>query len=477
MILNILLSLNIMLYFAGFHEVFPIFGYGVTPWDLSALSIIFYSAKRLIWNGDRPKISRNKLYLGVLIFFAAMLLSTLHPIITGNRLYLIQVIKTSVHLLFYVIYFISYTLLDFKKKRVIYLLKSFLVIAFFTNIFAVYQLFARIYDLPLKFISFYNVANTTRGKLEDNEMIQLTLKFENFTRATSYMSEPSALAAANLVFLTIMFVPYLVGEKQLFKSKLFNTLNLIFSLIALLLTFSLSGVIGIAIFIATGFFIHKKLSFIKFLKGALIITLIIIVADIVAEKSFNTSVLELFGQRITSLLPFKNNKSEQIVGESYEHRIGTFQASFNIWKEYPITGIGLGLTSYHKEFELSFSDTSMMAVLGEAGIIGAIAFLLLFFYIFLYSYNYLKLKDEKIENDPEIRIIQAIPIYLFGYLFCTNFLVSNQIINTGFWEFFPIFTVMIFSIDNFRNKNLIEIKLVNEGLSTKLGNRFSKSVN
>jgi O-antigen ligase len=468
MIVNILLIFNFIALFVGGHELIPAFGYGMTPWDISAILIILYSFKRLFWNGDRPKISRNHIYTGLVIFLASVLISIFVPIFSGNRLFLLQVIKTTVHLIFFITYFFSFIFLDINKEKIRVLFKALLIVAFITNVFAVYQLFARIYDLPLKLITFYNSANVSRGKMEDNEIAQLTLQFENFTRATSYMSEPSALAGANCFFLLLTLVPYLTKQKQYFKSKVFNSLNLIFMLLGLFLTFSLSGLLGLSLILSIAVFVHRRLSFSNLFKGLGVALLIIILADVVAEKTFDISVLGLFGQRISSILPIKNNKTEQIAGESLEHRQTTFERSYKIWKENPIIGIGIGLTSYHKEFDLAFSDTSIMAMMGEAGIIGGISMTLMFAFIFYYSYNIMKDKKLYDSEDGDIAILSAIVLYLFTIIFNSNYLVSNQIINTGYWHFFALIVAIINMCDNYRNKDIIEIKLISEGLSTKL---------
>jgi len=367
--------------------------------------------------------------------------SFIYPVHNGNSEQIIQFFKTSSH--FYYLAFIGfYFFLDPPSEKVLKrCIQLFLVISLITNVFAVYQIFARAYDLPLAWIKINNVgfiARNANGSIEN--MTQLSLKYENFYRATSYFSEPSSLAGLNVIVLLLMIVPFLQKTGMFFKNKAFNITMLTCSIIATFLTFSLSGVLGLS-FLACGiiFFYYKdvKKYFLPIALGSIIILFLV---DVVVNSYLGVSVGGLFWNRISFLFGV-GSLSGGMQGESFFGRLDSQFASLMIWTISPIIGVGFGNTAFygnlfnntsHSQYKMLFPDTSFMALLSETGIISAIVFTTMFgvmFYKFAKYINNLNI----MELSPDLKRFAGIMFFWMLQFFETNFITGYPLIGDWFW--------------------------------------------
>jgi len=345
-----------------------------------------------------------------------------------------QFIKTYLHFLFLTSFPLFLGIFKIENKVWVNIIKIWLFLSILINIFGIYQLFARAYDLPLAWI---DLTNASLQALEDTTepYQQLSLKFKNFYRATSIFSEPSALAGYNLTIIGFMIYPmFKSGSLAILKSR--KLLNFIFvlSALSLFVTFSLTGVLGLA-FLAAAYFIYNKgINYKRILKILLAVIVLIVIGDFFILEFFETSLLELFYTRISSILGLTTHS---VVGESFDTRSNNFASSVELWLKSPIIGIGLGQTKHLGE--IGYSDFAVMHSLIETGIIGGLIFLSLFF---LNIGEYLSLRSSFHKLKPDTIFLLNASFYALVILTMTNFLTSNSFVGFALWSMMGV----IFSI-------------------------------
>jgi O-antigen ligase len=354
-------------------------------------------------------------------------------VLSHNNADVTQYIKTYLHLLFLSSFTVALAFFPVDNKTVFRIIKIWLIISIFVNIFGIYQLFARAFDLPFGWIELTN-ASLTHSETETYQ--QLSLKFKNFYRATSIFSEPSALAGYNLIIIGfLMFPMFEVESFKIFKSKKFINFIFILSAIALFVTFSLTGLLGLAVLFMGYFVFSKKISIKKLFRILLIVALSIVAVDALIEIFFDTSVLGLFYTRIASILGITN---KSIVGESFGTRSDNFFYSLRTWISSPLIGVGLGQTKYFSK--VLYSDYAILHALMETGIFGGLAFALLFistvaeFLVLRKSFNLL--------NQAAIYLINS-GFFVLCVLIITNLATSNSFIGFYLWSLMGIVFIII----------------------------------
>ena len=155
--------------------------------------------------------------------------------------------------------------------------------------------------------------------------------------------------------------------------------------------FENTRIVWVSLFIV--FFIIIFLSINKKIYLLLIFSLLII-------TSYN--IFQISPNSINRLQTISSTNSN--VQQNYE-RILMWHSALNMFIEHPITGIGIGIGNYHKEYvshyrsPLSKEDTwhphnVLLSMLAQSGLIGTIGYLLLFIYLYYKSIsNYIKDKN------------------------------------------------------------------------------------
>lgn len=433
-------------FFQGF-QIFAIGTFGVSATEI--LLLIFYCllVKKTVWDGVELNITPTPAFIFFIILIVSALLSGLTPLFDPMNDKLIQYFKTTSHFLFKVAFTLACFVYPIKKEVWSGAIRTWLYFSIVINFFAVYQIIARAYDLPLAWIQFTNVSYTLRGEagsIEDIE--QLSLRFENFFRATSIFSEPSALAQFNLYILAFLIIPFIHTLKPLVSSKILNILMFVGSLLAIFLAFSLTGALGAFVMLLGIVFIERK-RILKQLSVFIVISLsLLIITDTIISNYVDISVLSLFSQRIESVIT--GDKSYYIEGESFDTRTESASKGLIIWKEHPIIGCGLGLTQYQRSVNMIFSDFSIMTVLAEMGIIGFIAFTGLFVALFILAFK--TIKDHSEDSSAEEKTLLHISLYIVIFQIMFNFITSNILVNTHLWM--PL-GMVISIIMNVKSKN------------------------
>jgi hypothetical protein len=449
--------------------------YGVTFIDFALLGIFIVFAKRLIWDGDKLEFHFHPAIFFLLAMPVAALLSGLTPLIKGSTPQMIQYFKTSAHFLFLVSFTLICTFYKIETKTWTNVIRAWLIISIFINVFGVYQIFARAYDLPLAWIQFTNVSLAGRASDNVEDIKQLSLRYGDFFRATSIFTEPSALASFNVLIQIFLIVPFVQKRKPFIKSKIINTLVYSFSLISLFLAFSMTGFVGLGLVLGTIFIFHRSKRLRAFFVVFAISIILIFTTDRIIENFSGVSVADLFGKRLSGIL-FGTQKTE---GESIGVRLRSGKIGIEIWEEHFINGTGLGLTSYNNRKHVEFGDFSTTAALAEMGLIGFLAFVGLFVTLFIVTYKMMLRMRNKDNLPDDLKRLSGILFYLMLHQLLINFISGNNLVTFVLWIFLGVIFANINQIAINQGQKIYEIAflrtpmkiLLNQGIKSNLNNK------
>ncbi len=417
----------------GIFQVFSFMGYGVTFVDFFLAILYFIIIKQFVFDKRKFIIVERGVAIPILLVIFAVVFSGVGLLFWAGRESYIQYLKTLTHFLFVAFYGLVALSVEINYKTIFNILKMYLYSSILINLYSIYQLIARINGLPFAYIDITNISFQTRDfDREVGEYTQVVLNFENFYRATSIFSEPSALAWFNIYCLIIILIPLFTHNKLIINQKWLLYFMLGLTVVSLFLTFSLSGLLMISFFVLT-IVIIEKIKLLRLFSVTLAIVVLLTITDLIQMNFTEISVSELFYTRITGLLSDQTRGNKMTTGESAPDRLESFENATNMFMDYPITGIGSGNTYYYPKSTKRFTHSSFFHLLGETGIIGASAFLLLTYYfmriaLYLHKYRY-----QFIESSPELATLQSFAIYLTLIVFFSNFFIGGAIGNYGFW--------------------------------------------
>jgi hypothetical protein len=426
----VVLILIYIAYFTEFYQLFSIGTYGFTLIDLFTIVFFLIIFKKFLWDGDKLQFSFHYGTVFIFLFLLAVLLSSLNPIITGDKNQIVQYLKSSTHLIFLISFTLVFATYPVKTSIWVKIIQLWLLLSIFINIFAAYQITARAFDLPFAWLEMSNLSLSARGEVDKSSISQLSLQFGSFFRATSIFYEPSGLAFFNTFIISFIVAPYFKGAKPFFRSKALTLIILILSLIAMLLTFSMTGLLGIfLILISTQIFKFSK-RILYAIPAVILSVIILIAADSVVEKNFGVSVFDLFGTRFRGILNQKG--TEGMAGESFFTRKNTIIGTLETWQEYPVTGIGFGTLQYANK-GMIFSDNGAGSLLAETGSIGFITFsgMILAFFIYSYKINKYKKYDDILSD--EEKQISSVLFFIMITIFIINYVSGNNVVHVPTW--------------------------------------------
>jgi hypothetical protein len=449
-------------------------GYGVTVSDISLLFFYLLIAKKLIWDGVEVSFSFTPPLVFLFILMGVVFLSGISPMVEGQSTWIVQFFKSFSHLLFLILFTLICAIYPIKLNEWSGMLKALIFVSLIINIFGIYQMVARAYDWPLAWITLNNVS-FNRGDIEGSKMEykQLSLSYGNFFRATSIFSEPSALGAFNSYILSLLLIPIVYKLKNFVKSRLLWIILLIMSSAAALFTFSMTAFVGF-LMVFSGFILTQRpKNLTRFFLIAVSIVLVIIVADAIISQSLNVSVIELFTKRIEGIASFGSGQKE-VFGESFGVRLKSSEKAIEIWKEYPISGIGLGLTAYNKLNDLQFADMSFFALIAELGTIGTLAYLLFFISIVYLPFRLIKNKTNHTLFDDNDKRILFVPFFMMLVQIILNFISGNNFINFNFWGFSGFVLSILNTVYLKQGYRIVNLRLVRTPLKQQLAGLFSR---
>lgn len=430
-VLIILMFVTIQFYI---YQVFDIGGtYGVTSLDIVTGIFYIIFLKKMFWNGEKLNIGWNQGLIFIGMFLLTIIISGITPLRTGNYEFLGQYLKSTVHIFFLCFFTIICASYYLKPEIWTKMIKVWLILSILINLFGIYQLPARAFDWPLSWIPITNVSMGMKGKIDVSEIGQLSLHWGNFYRATSIFSEPSALAAYNTITFIFLFIPIVQKNKPFLKSKIINIILWIITLAGLILTFSLTGVVGV-LFMIMGIILFENFrKIISLMKIIVIIILLFIISDIFVTSYAGISLSGLFMKRIEGIISNDSVMNRGTEGESFFYRLDNLKTSVRVWEKHPFIGTGLGLTYSDKDENMYYSVSSIAAALAELGIFGFLTFLFLFISIFNVSLKFIIHPDQfKSLSDDEKRLM-GLTFYLMINLFIDNFVSGNNLSTSSLW--------------------------------------------
>ncbi len=411
-------------------QIMAINTYALTYIDFFVYLSYIVFLKKAIWDGETLVYTKNWILPVFVLFILTVFISGLNPLFSADNRMILQYFKTTSHFLALAFFPIVLSFVKIDEKTWKRAFQIFIITCILHSIFALYQIYARAYNLPFAWIQITNVSVSERGQTPMESINQLSLKFGGFYRATSIFTEPTGLAGHLLVGLIYLVIPYIRSKVNFFKNKTFTFAAFFIVLIGLFFTFTLTGLVGICCIIILSLVIEKskkRLQFVLLAVGGLIA---IIAANSFVESFTGTSVMELFSKRVTSIT--SKSDAQYMQGESFQGRVSSMKQSIQIFQDNPAIGCGAGLTGYNKGIGIMHADTSIFAILGELGLVGAIPFCLLFILLFYYSYR-LRRDVAYVIPDEQSNILGTIPFYIMCFLFIINFISGNNWISIYFY--------------------------------------------
>lgn len=437
-------------------QLFEFIGYGFKPTDLALMMLIIYYFKRVLWNGDALRLHIKPHIALFIAFIVSIIVSAIYPILWGNAFAIMQFVKTTLHLFFILLIIPSVLTLDIKPIHWVRSFESILIFSLFINIFGIYQIFARAFDLPFAWLKINNVALKARGVIDMDQVTQLSLQFEKFFRATSIFSEPSMLASFNTICLTLMIVPFVLRKPQFVRNNWLAIAVFAMLLIGTLATFSLTAMVSLfGVIVAVLAFEGKR-----FIKHSSIIILVsaslIFLGDSQFEKHLGTSVVKLFSERVNGIIGMAKNNEKVVAGESAIFRKMQIDESIRLWKKSPVFGVGIGnfyLIS-SKKF-IQYSQDMFFGSLAELGIIGMISITSMFLALLFKLRKIIKSENP----DSEHAYLYNVAFYILLNNFIVNYSSSNYMIFLNLW----LYIAFVFYMINFyyisKNEPCKEYKL------------------
>ncbi|MCX7908886.1 MAG: O-antigen ligase family protein [Ignavibacteria bacterium] len=449
---NISFGLTFFTQFLFGWAIFFILNYGVTSLDFNVLFSYTLLLISIFFMKKKLQIAINYPNVLFLTFNTLLIFTMLNPILNGDTAQITQNIKSTLHYYYIIFYiFLLYSEL-LKPKTFIYIIKGLIWILFIFDLYGIYQLFARALGLPFGWLEYSNTSIMSRLEIVGN-IQQTTIGFGSFYRVNSIFVEPSVLASFNIFLFIFLVIPWIQHRSSFVKGNKLLILFVSVCLIALFLTYSMTGLASLLGVLLLVFFLEYFESYKFIFKIILIGIVIIIVSNLLMIELFGIDLLKLFFIRVENIFTLG---SDEMGGESFTTRLNNTLATISIWAQNPLFGVGLGLLGYQKEFVALFSDTTIFSVLAECGIFNFIIFNALLYSLLFGSIKLYKIvRASNLVPVEEKKLIGIAPyIALFEIIRCS--FTANILIYFILWmDLSFVFFVLNYYSHLLRNKTLI----------------------
>lgn len=378
------------------------------------------------------KIAKNPPNIFLILFNGSIFFSFAFLFLSGTAISNGQLIKSTSHY-YYVFGFLILIFSSLLQPETYYrkIIPTLIVLLTFFNLYGIYQLFARLYGLPLGWIEYTNKGIFSRLEIFTGVQ-QAIMSYGYFIRATSIFTEPSVLASFNVYLLIFLIIPWIQFRESFIRNNVLSTIFIAISIITLFFTYSMTGTLGLILIFVLVLFLEKYSSYKKTLIIVVICIGLLVFANWMAIEFIHTDLFELFSFRFKSLISLGK---EEIGGESLSGRLDNLAQSFRVFLENPLFGVGMGLLGYQPNFDYMFSDSSLFSILSEVGIFAGLFFIAMMLSLFYYSVNLYKLVQRSIIfnlNNGEKKLIGVIPYIVLFEIFRTFFTV-NYLSYFAFW--------------------------------------------
>lgn len=437
--MTIMLCLLQISYLLGIFSVFSIGTFGFSFTELVSVGILGYVAVQWVWNGKPMRIPRRMEVLFSIGLWFAFAVSALVVAISGDRLFMIQSAKTFSHFTMIWICAMALVFYPVENRQWNIALRVNVILSVIAAIYAMYQLPARMMDWPFGWVEIQN-ASFARGQADGADTQQLALQFADFYRATSIFSEPSSLAGQCTSSMIVLLIPLLRGTPSVFRSRKLTWTFFVILMIALLLAFSLTGVIILSAFAMLAVVMFGKRALRKFTYITVIVTVVLVLANMVVHSYTQFDILATYSARITNVITGKaasNLASENMVGESYTQRTSDYEMSLLAWLENPVTGVGPGcfsLSDAGKTHNSPFVATSYGTALAEIGLPGCIALFGMFILAFVGCFlDYREWRQKPRDAESELDLLTPLLPFRIAHSIVSGF-TSNAVVSANMFE-------------------------------------------
>lgn len=360
-------------------QVFAIGDFGFLWQELIGGLLFLYLPYHVLILRQPLRIPGSHTFVFSIFTLGSLALSALVVAYQGDGVMSLQSFKTMLHFFYVWLIAVVIWMLPITKADIVTALRIFVYIGLLIGIYAIYQLFARLFDWWGGWIDVTNASFKKGANEYDLPLGQLALQFSNFFRATSIFSEPSALAAFEILILSIIIVPLVLNRPGILKTRWASLAHASLAIVAIFLTFSMTGVMLTIVMLLYLVIQFTKQVFRSFWRPLLILTSVLFIADAVVDSFAGVSVVDLFGVRLGAFATgkaFNTESEENIIGESSSQRKADYEFCLELWKRRPITGVGPGNFAhyeYSRNHTGTYPATMYLNAMAELGTIGALS--------------------------------------------------------------------------------------------------------
>jgi len=306
------------------------------------------------------------------------------------------------------------------KKRWQKVLKVFIGISLVVSVYAIYQFIAANMGLP--FVDITNALST------GGATYSVSYYTDYMFRSHATFQEPSCLGHYLLSILPLLLALYIYKRRKTIQKSFLKIglLPILVMITALFLTKSRGAWFGFGAALLFLFLVTKIRYKIK-LVGIIVLTTILLSLLLFV-------CLPGAYQAISDEMKTRWNYSGS--GSYYLdiQRVQFYPYIFNLWKQYPILGVGLGNYALHaaEHYErhlMMGANSTWLRVLAETGILGMLSLCLLVFAFYKTMLSTMK----KVKNTPWYPYLLGFSASFTGMM--AHYLVSGDRFNLYFWFF------------------------------------------
>lgn len=365
-----LVSLYIItLPFFGF-SFFNVAGRGLArpDWIIGLLLLALFTLEAL---RGQIKISNSPVNLFMILYLASGAMSGVMVLGAAGVAPFIDFFTKAMQLFLVTPTFFVLSSLPGGEHTVKQLLKTWVMTAFVIALHTIYQIVAQIFDLPFAAFTLTNPSiSLTQGRQSARTIL-------GYTQPTSIFQEPSYLAAflGPCLIILIVFILEQRSHELLFKRAWQNWLALLALIVAVFLSNSQAALFGLVMtmLFLFGRGLVKRTRILKLLLSTIVFALLVNQFLQFLGIDFFKASFYRYQYLLVNIL---DRSTTQVT--SFADRYRGIEIGLEIWREYPILGIGLGNMGYYNSFERVGTNNAWVQLLVEQGVVGFVALLTIF---------------------------------------------------------------------------------------------------
>lgn len=402
------------------YELFPAFGVSVTP-PMIAGGVLILSA--ILYYLILPKSLPRLLVMPAVLILGASIASTVGVLAYGGSYF--SFFRTFAYVVYFTALLVSCAYFSRFQIRTSLLFKAYVGTAILVALFGMYQIPARLLGWPGGFLE---LSAVQAGEMR-------TTEYAEYSRPSSVFAEPSWLGAYLADVFVLLLTTVLLRREGITK---FEGTAMAVVGAGFIITFSIGAYATMimalgAIFLTFPKSIPGKLRTVISASGAITgLAVLTVVILQLTPVDFVSAVVT----RVSPLVDLVFSGGAQgATGESLFRRLESIIIGLRIWTENPVFGAGAGnlmtasMQVLHES--LPFTDSALVTLLAEQGVLGLAAWIAAIYLIFRYSHPF------ALSNPFVYGFRSVIVVRLFGTLFL-GFL-------WGYWLWLPIVLTVLVS--------------------------------